>query len=98
MVWTIPSIAPGATLTLILESEADTTTEEPTIVWRDLSTTAVLDTPSTPATVFSHGPKVIPPGETYETARYGDRPFPVVPVSYTDRDYQPTNSGGDLDR
>ena len=29
--------------------------------------------------VVSHGPKVIPPGETYETARYGDRPFPVVP-------------------
>ena len=41
----------------------------------------------------SHGPKVIPPSEIYDTARYGDRPFPVVPVQYTDRAYQATHSG-----
>ena len=35
-----------------------------------------------PFTAASHGPKVIPPFGDYETARYGDRPFPVVPVDY----------------
>ena len=30
---------------------------------------------------------MIPPGEEYDTARYGDRPFPVVPVQYRDRAY-----------
>ena len=28
---------------------------------------------------------MIPPGGGFETARYGDRPFPVVPVDYSDR-------------
>jgi len=28
---------------------------------------------------------VIPPAGGFETARYGDRPFPVVPVDYSDR-------------
>jgi M6 family metalloprotease-like protein len=97
IVWTPGEIAAGAEPTLILESQAASTAQEPTIVWRDLSTKAVLDTSVARSTVFSHGPKVIPPGESYETAKYGDRPFPVVPVQYTDRDYQPTNSGGELE-
>ncbi|HEX5860832.1 MAG TPA: PKD domain-containing protein [Nocardioides sp.] len=97
VVWTPGDIAPDARPTLVLESKAASTSEEPTIVWRDLSTRAVLDTSSARSTVFSHGPKVIPPGEAYETAKYGDRPFPVVPVQYTDRDYQPTNSGAELE-
>ncbi len=97
VVWTPGSLAAGATATLVLESQADTLTEEPTLVWRDLSTTAVLDTAAPDVTVVSHGPKVIPPGETYETAKYGDRPFPVVPVQYTDRSYQATNSGEELE-
>ncbi len=97
VVWTPGSIAPGATATLVLESQADTLAEEPTLVWRDLSTTAVLDTAEPDVTVLSHGPKVIPPGETYETAKYGDRPFPVVPVQYTDRSYQDSNSGEELE-
>jgi immune inhibitor A len=97
IVWTPGDIAPDARPTLVLESKAASTTEEPTIVWRDLSTRAVLDTSAARSTVFSHGPKVIPPGEAYETAKYGDRPFPVVPIQYTDRDYQPTNSGAELE-
>lgn len=88
VVWTPGAVAPGATATLILESTADTLTEEPTLVWRDLSTTAVLEVGADDVSVFSHGPKVIPPGETYETAKYGDRPFPVVPVQYRDRAYE----------
>ena len=67
-------------------------------MWRDLSTTAVLTVaerrrrPS-----VSHGPKVIPPSETYDTARYGDRPFPVVPVQYTTAPTRPTTPASTLE-
>ena len=73
----------------MLESKArdDRRASRP-IVWRDLSTTAVMTVSSSGTTAVSHGPKVIPPSEVYDTARYGDRPFPVVPVQYTDRAYQ----------
>ena len=66
-------------------------------MWRDLSTTAVLRVGGTQqGTATSHGPRVIPPGAQYDTARYGDRPFPVVPVAYYDRDYQTSNTGAEL--
>ena len=87
--------APG-TAVLVLEHEADTLAEEPTLVWRDLSTRAKLVSTSGNQTVMSHGPKVIPQGEQYDTARYGDRPFPVVPVDYLDRKHQPEHTGQQL--
>ncbi|MDO9456816.1 PKD domain-containing protein [Nocardioides sp.] len=101
--WTIPTVpaanattgAPG-TATLVLESRAALASALPTIVWRDLSTTAVLAAGGQSSTAVAHGPKVIPPSEVYDTARYGDRPFPIIPVQYTDRDYLPTHSGEDL--
>src|SRR5688572_28920377 len=85
--WTVGSLAAGATRTLVLESKAATLAQLPTIVWRDLSTTATVTVGGATQTLTSHGPKVIPPGSEYDTARYGDRPFPVVPVAYTDRGY-----------
>jgi M6 family metalloprotease-like protein len=39
---------------------------------------------------------VIPPGGGYETARYGDRPFPVVPVDFSDRAHGPSSSADKL--
>lgn len=99
--WTVPPVpaqtgtTPGS-VTLVLESRAATTTENARIVWRDLSTTAKLSSATTNATVVSHGPKVIPPSESFDTARYGDRPFPVIPVQYSDRSYQTEHSGDDL--
>lgn len=100
--WTLPSVpaastaGPGKT-TLVLENTAATTAQMPTIVWRDLSTTATLSSATANATVVSHGPKVIPPSENFDTARYGDRPFPIIPVQYTDRAYQTGHSGGQLE-
>ena len=101
--WTVGSI-PAATdagptvASLVLESEADTLAEDPQLVWKDLSSTATLniagDAETSDAT--SHGPRVIPQSETYDTARYGDRPFPVVPVDYLERKHQPTSSGEEL--
>ena len=100
--WTIPSVPAGSAeepsqTQLIVESAARTTAQEPTLVWRDLSTTAVLRVGGAQqGTATSHGPRVVPPGAQYDTARYGDRPFPVVPVAYYDRDYQASNSGAEL--
>ncbi len=79
---------------LVLTAEADALAQDPTIVWKDLSGTA---TASTGGTATSHGPKVIPPGEAYDTARYGDRPFPVVPVQFTDFAHDPANEAELLD-
>ena len=79
---------------LVLTAEAHTLTEDPTIVWKDLSGTATL---SSGGTATSHGPKVIPQGEAYDTARYGDRPFPVVPVQFTDFSHDAANEAELLD-
>ena len=84
------------TTVLVLESAAATTTQLPTVVWRDISSTATVTVGAESGDVTSHGPKVIPPGDEFDTARYGDRPFPVVPVQYADRDYQASHER-DLD-
>jgi immune inhibitor A len=79
--------------TLVVEARADTLTEDPQVVWKNLSTTAELtSTGGGTVTDTSKGPKVIPPKSTYETARYGFRPFPVVPVDYRDRKHDPSRS------
>src|SRR4051794_27420020 len=71
-----------AAKTVVVEAKAATLDADPRIVWKNLSTSA---TSTTAGTSTSHGPKVIPPSETFDTARYGDRPFPVVPVEFADR-------------
>ena len=65
--------------------KADTLAQDPQIVWKNISSTATLTSAGGPDATASHGPKVIPPSATFDTARYGDRPFPVVPVDYYDR-------------
>jgi M6 family metalloprotease-like protein len=100
--WTVDSVPPATsatlpgTVTLIVEGRADNTAEDPHIVWKDLSTTASLASGSTTAASKSHGPKVIPPDELYDTARYGDRPFPVVPVDFLERKHAAAHSGDTL--
>ena len=82
----------GGVAARVFEARADTLAQDPQIVWKDLSSTATLgDVTST-----SHGPKVIPPSGGYETARYGDRPFPVVPVDFSDRGHGETSSAARL--
>lgn len=96
--WTIPTLAAGTpdaptTVAMVMLSEADTLAEDEKVVWKNLSTTATLTARTVEDTSTTHGPKVIPPNETYESARYGDRPFPVIPVAYRDRAPYPTSSG-----
>ncbi len=94
--WTVPSVPAKATLALILEADADTLLQEPTLVWRDISSIATVSVGGgATQRLASHGPKVIPPTGGYETARYGDRPFPVVPVDYSD--FTHNTSAAELD-
>jgi immune inhibitor A len=103
VLWTVPTIAGGTATdpteaSLVLESRADSLVEDAQLVWKDLSSTATLAIDGLDATTAtSHGPKVIPPSEVYDTARYGDRPFPIIPVEYRDRAYQATHSGESLE-
>ncbi len=101
--WTIGTVeaaaGDGPTLkTLVVEGRADTLGEDPQIVWKDIASTATLtyDGGPTGLVSMSHGPKVIPPTGGYESARYGDRPFPVVPVDYFDRKHDSAHTGETL--
>jgi M6 family metalloprotease-like protein len=104
--WTIPSVAAGTadgptTKTLVVQARAKTLGEDPELVWKDISSTATLDYDgyAGPAlTSKSRGPKVIPPSGGFETARYGDKPFPIVPVDYRDRPHEDRHSGDALAR
>lgn len=102
LVWTLGTVPAGSVdapteRTLVVTARARTLAQDEQVVWKNLSTEAVLTSDAGRVVAESHGPKVIPPNGTYETARYGDRPFPVVPVNYADLDYLDRNSGGDLD-
>ena len=82
---------------LVVEAKADTLGQDAQVVWKNLSTTATLDYTGGPTLAStSHGPKVIPPKEAFDTARYGDRPFPVVPVDWFDRKHAAVNTGSRL--
>lgn len=77
--------------TLVVTARAATLSEDPEVVWKDLSTGSSLayNGYGGPAiTSATHGPKVIPPAGGFETARYGDKPFPIVPVEYVDLERQ----------
>ena len=98
--WRLASIADGTTATLVAESRAKRPAEDARIVWKDLSTTASMtyDGQAAPLKSVSHGPKVIPPAGGYETARYGDKPFPVIPVDFRDRKHKSHRNGEKLAR
>ncbi|MGI9018227.1 MAG: cell wall-binding repeat-containing protein [Euzebya sp.] len=98
--WTVPTLGAAADegparAVMVVEADAASTATDPMIVWKDLSATAVL---TGGQSVASHGPKVIPPNETFETARYGDRPFPVVPVDFRDFSHLESSDSSELDQ
>ncbi|HEX2241557.1 MAG TPA: immune inhibitor A domain-containing protein, partial [Actinomycetota bacterium] len=89
------------TRTLVVVARSDPLWQDPQIVWKNLSSEAELSytdkSGSHSVRATSHGPKVIPPDPRFESARYGDRPFPVVPVDYSDREHSPDRSGERLE-
>lgn len=89
-----------AVATLVVEARAASLEQDPEIAWKDIASTATLSYAglAEPLSVASHGPKVIPPDASFETARYGDKPFPIVPVDYRDRKHDAAHSGDVLAR
>jgi immune inhibitor A len=100
--WTVGDV-PAATAagpavrTLVIDSRAKGTREDPRIVWKDLSTVATLTyLGGTATTSRTRGPKVIPEAAHFDSARYGVRPFPVVPVDFQDRKHAAAHTGETL--
>ncbi len=97
--WNVGTLDPnGIVETLVTRAEAATTAQDAKVVWKDLSSIAEVTTDTASITTASHGPKVIPPAGGFETARYGDKPYPVVTSAYRDRAPQPKNKTTELDR
>ncbi len=100
-VGTVPAGTPlePALVQLVVEAQAATLVDDPEVVWKDLSVAAQLTADDgTDTTSLTHGPKVIPPTGGFESARYGDKPFPIVPVDYTDRYHEDSHAASGLDR
>ncbi len=103
--WTIPSVAAAgesgpAIHTLVGTGQVDSTGQDPRVVWKDLSATATMTYTGyvgDALTSESHGPKVIPPSGDFETSRFGDKPFPIIPVNWVDRLPQAKNDPALLD-
>jgi M6 family metalloprotease-like protein len=96
--WTLPTVAAGSIESptryeLIVEAQTRSTGQDPQLVWKNLSTTATMTYGAETFTSTSLGPHVIPPDGSMDSARYGVRPFPVVPVDYSDRKHQAENTG-----
>src|SRR3954471_23763531 len=75
LVYNIGTVAPSGTGQIAIEARAKDLTEDPEVIWKDASSGFTLVAGAQPPkSARTHGPKVT----TLETARYGDRPFPVV--------------------
>lgn len=80
----------GASNRILVTARAKTTAQDPQIMWKDASDTlTIAQTGQSDAASTSHGPRIT----TLETARYGDRPFPVVLIEYTDNKHSPAATG-----
>lgn len=74
---------------ILVTARAKTGAENPQILYQNLSSTATLEWTGGSVSSTSHGPQV----RTQETARLGDRPFPVVLVDYVDFKHSPAANG-----
>jgi immune inhibitor A len=93
------TIAHPTAKTLVVTARARTLGEDPRVAWKNIATTAVLRyAHGSSRKETSHGPRVVPPGENYASARFGDRPFPVVPVDYLDFQHTSNHPATKLDR
>ncbi|NND60857.1 MAG: tandem-95 repeat protein [Gammaproteobacteria bacterium] len=68
---------------IIVRARVFDLTQEPTMVWRDLSASATMsfDSGTAPIASSTLGPKAL---KDHETARFGVRKFPLVMVEYQD--------------
>lgn len=85
LTWNLGVLAPNASGRILIHARALGLDEDPEIIWKDISATAKLSATvgglvQPEVTARTMGPKVT----TLRTARYGERPFPVVMVQYQD--------------
>ncbi|HEX7809252.1 MAG TPA: immune inhibitor A domain-containing protein, partial [Thermoanaerobaculia bacterium] len=84
LVFNIKVLTPNGTGRILVRARAATLAEDPEILWKNLSASAkvasISGIPQNGAIAKTTGPKVT----TLSTARYGERPFPVVMVQYQD--------------
>ena len=81
LTYSIPLVAANGTGQIVIEGRAKDLTEDPEVMWKDISADVTLAAGGQgPAPAKTHGPKVT----TLESARFGDRPFPVVMLQYQD--------------
>ncbi len=79
--YTIPLVPANSRGSIVIRVRARTLVEDPQVIWKDVSADVSMTVIGQSAvTGRTHGPKVT----TMESARYGDRPFPVVMVQYQD--------------
>lgn len=85
LTWNLGSLGPNASGRILVRARAASLAEDPEVVWKNLSasvraTSSLLGVAQPAVTAKTMGPKVT----MLTTARYGERPFPVVMVQYQD--------------
>jgi M6 family metalloprotease-like protein len=81
LVYDIGTVAASTKGKIVIEARAKSLTEDPEVYWKDLnSLVTVSATGATTGSARTLGPKVT----TLHSARYGERPFPVIMVQYQD--------------
>lgn len=78
----LPALTAGESGKLVIEIRAKTLQEDAEVMWKNLSSRLSVQPTGSAETLalLTHGPKVT----TLRSARFGDRPFPVVMVEYQD--------------
>jgi M6 family metalloprotease-like protein len=81
LTYPIGALTPGQTGKIIIQARSKTLVEDPEVMWKDLSAdVSVAVTGQSALPLRTHGPKVT----TLQSARFGDRPFPLVMAQYQD--------------
>jgi M6 family metalloprotease-like protein len=81
LTYAIGPLTAGQTDKIIIQARSKGLGEDPEVMWKDISADVVATVTGEAALPLrTHGPKVT----THKSARFGDRPFPVVMVQYQD--------------
>jgi M6 family metalloprotease-like protein len=81
LVYDVGAVLPDTKGKIVIEARSKSLVEDPEVYWKDLNSVVTVEvTGSMPGSARTLGPKVT----TLESARYGERPFPVVMVHYQD--------------
>jgi len=81
LAYTLGPVAANSSGSIVITARAKDTTEDPEVMWKPIPADVSMTVLGQSAVAIrSHGPKVT----TLDSARFGDRPFPVVMVDFQD--------------